>query len=251
MTLQDFFKENSSCALAFSGGTDSALLLYAAVKYGADVTAYYGKSPFQPEFEMEDAKRLVSELGAQMRIVELNPLSDENIRRNGPDRCYHCKNAIFSAIIQAARADGYELIIDGTNASDDADDRPGMRALAELGVRSPLRECGITKPMVREMSCEAGLFTAQKPAYACLATRIPTGEEITAENLIRTEKCENALMEMGFRDFRLRKRGETALLQVTAEQMPLAEEKLEDIRTALKEWYSNIELDLTPRASSL
>ena len=251
MTLQDFFAENKKCALAFSGGTDSALLLWAAKEFGADVTAYYGKSPFQPEFEMEDAKRLVSELGAKMRIVELNPLSDENIRKNGPDRCYHCKNAIFSAIIAAAKADGYDFIIDGTNASDDASDRPGMRALAELGVRSPLRECGITKPQVREMSREAGLFTAKKPAYACLATRIPTGEEITAEALIRTEKSENALMEMGFRDFRLRKRGEAALLQVTAEQMPLAEEKLEDIRLALKDWYSNIELDLTPRVPSL
>ena len=251
MTLQEFFTENPKCALAFSGGTDSALLLWAARHYGADVCAYYAKTPFQPRFEFDDACRLAEEMGAKLRIVELDPLGDENIRRNGPDRCYHCKRAIFSAIMAAAAADGHSLLIDGTNASDDADDRPGMRAIAELGVRSPLRECGITKPMVRRLSREAGLFTADKPAYACLATRIPTGEEISAESLVRTEKCENALMAMGFSDFRLRKRGEKALLQVTEDQMPLAKEKLNDIKLALNEWYSDIELDFEPRAASL
>lgn len=251
MTLKEFFAENSKCALAFSGGTDSALLLWAANHYGADVTAYYAKTPFQPGFELADAQKLVNELGAKMRIVEVSPLEDENIRKNGPDRCYHCKNAIFGAIMAEAKADGYEFIMDGTNASDDASDRPGMRALEELGVRSPLRECGITKAQVRQMSLEAGLFTAGKPAYACLATRIPTGEEITEEKLRCTEECESALMDMGFSDFRIRRRGGAALLQVTHEQLPLVMEKREAIREALKAWYGEIYLDLMPREPSL
>lgn len=166
--LGEFFARYPRCALAFSGGTDSALLLYEARRLGADVRAYFVRGPFQPRFELEDARRLAAELGAELSVLELDVLSLPEVAKNGPDRCYHCKRAIFSAIARRAAADGYGVVIDGTNASDRSDDRPGMRAMGELGVLSPLRICGISKRRVRELSREAGLFTAEKPSYACL-----------------------------------------------------------------------------------
>ena len=247
MTLNDFFSENPRLALAFSGGVDSAYLLYAATAAGADVTAYYVHSAFQPAFELRDAQRLAQELGAKMRVLKLDVLSDDAITTNPPERCYHCKKRIFSAIVQAAREDGYDLLIDGTNASDDAADRPGIRALRELAVRSPLRECGITKAQVREKSREAKLFTWDKPAYACLATRIPTGETITAEKLQKTEQAEEFLKSMGFVDFRVRLMGESAKLQVREEQIGLLIEKRNEILTGLKPLYSGVLLDLEVR----
>lgn len=247
MALKSFFAENNKVALAFSGGVDSAYLLYAAVNAGADVTAYYVKSQFQPEFELRDAQRLSDELGARMQILPLDVLCDDAVTVNPKDRCYHCKKRIFTAIAKAAKADGYELLIDGTNASDDASDRPGIRALQELSVRSPLRECGITKAQVRSLSREAGLFTWDKPAYACLATRIPTGEVITAQKLQKTEKAEDILENLGFRDFRVRLMGENAKLQIREEQIPLLTEKRNHILEGLKPLYKNILLDLEVR----
>ena len=247
MTLNSFFLENPKVALAFSGGVDSAFLLHAAKAANADVTAYYVKSAFQPEFELRDAQCLAAQLGARMRVIELDVLSDETVAANPKDRCYYCKKRIFTAIADAARADGYAVLIDGTNASDDASDRPGIRALQELSVRSPLRECGITKAQVREMSCEANLFTWDKPAYACLATRIPTGERITAEKLHKTEKAEGFLEALGFRDFRVRLMGENAKLQVREEQLGLLLEKRNEILEGLSPLYANILLDLEVR----
>ena len=218
MELKDFFEVIKRVAVAFSGGVDSSYLLYAAKKHGADVTAYYVKSQFQPEFEFEDAKKIAELTGAEMKVLKVDALSDPRVRANPADRCYWCKRNIMGAVTRAAAGDGFALIIDGTNASDPSDDRPGMRALKEFGIRSPLRECGITKAEVRERSKEAGLPVWDKPAYACLATRIQTGEEITEEDLARTEKAEAAISDMGFRDFRVRLRGGNALLQVTSEQ---------------------------------
>ena len=179
MTLQEFFEANPKVALAFSGGVDSAYLLHEALRFAKDVRAYYAKTAFQPEFEFEDAKKLAKEMGASLRVLTYPILGEEAVAANPPDRCYYCKHALFSGVLQAAKEDGYPVILDGTNASDDAGDRPGMRALREMGVRSPLRECGLTKPMIREASKEAGLFTWKKPAYACLATRVPAGMRIT------------------------------------------------------------------------
>ena len=247
MTLQDFFKENPSVALAFSGGVDSAYLLYAGVQYGCDIQAYYVNAEFQPRFELEDAKRLAAELGARMKVLEVSVLQDADVRANGPKRCYFCKRQIFSRIMQAAREDGYTVLLDGTNASDDADDRPGMKALMELSVRSPLRECGLTKAEIRRLSREAGLFTWDKPAYACLATRIPTGTEITEKDLETTEYAEGILYGMGFRDFRVRKNGDTAKLQVPEEQLSLVLERRREILNALTECYKAVTLDLEVR----
>ncbi len=248
MTLQEFFDENRSAALAFSGGVDSAFLLYAGIHYGCDIHAYYVKSEFQPQFELEDAKRLAKELGARMTIIELSVLPYEDVTSNGPRRCYYCKHQIFSRIVAAAQADGYTLLLDGTNASDDAGDRPGMQALRELSVRSPLRECGLTKAEIRRLSREAGLFTWDKPAYACLATRIPTGTPITAEDLIATENAEGLLFDMGFTDFRVRKAGDTAKLQVPEGQLAKVIEMRNEILAGLKPYYKNVTLDLEARA---
>ena len=247
MTLTEFFHENQKAAIAFSGGVDSAYLLYAALQSGADVRAYYVKSAFQPQFELDDARRLAETLSADMRVLDVDILADETVAANPPDRCYHCKRRIFSAIASAAAADGYTLLLDGTNASDDAGDRPGMRALRELSVRSPLRECGLTKPEIRRFSREAGLFTWDKPAYACLATRVPAGERLTAEKLENTERAEDFLFSLGFTDFRVRLFNGAARLQLPAEQLPRLLERRAEILSELKKTYSAVVLDLEVR----
>ena len=247
MQLQAFFQQYPRAAIAFSGGVDSAYLLYAALRYGAEAKAYYVKTPFQPRFELEDARRLAEELGAQLRILEVDVLRDPVIAANPADRCYHCKTKLFSAILEAAEEEGYPVLLDGTNASDDASDRPGMRALRELSVRSPLREAGLTKEQIRRLSREAGLFTHDKPAYACLATRIPTGELITAEKLQRTEEAESFLAGLGLRDLRVRSQGDTAKLQVTERDLPGVLENRAAIVEKLKPRYTHVLLDLEVR----
>lgn len=247
MTPEQFFAENRKVALAFSGGVDSAYLLYAAKTCGADVTAYYVKTPFQPDFEYRDAQALADQLNAKMVTIELDILACKNIAENPKNRCYFCKKQIFSAILERAKADGYSLVIDGTNASDDDADRPGTAALRELEVRSPLRECGLTKADIRRLSKAANLFTHDKPAYACLATRIPTGTAITAEKLAVTEKNEQFLRDLGFSDFRIRYTGSAAKLQLPESQLPLLLKCRELILTRLKEDYTDVLLDLEVR----
>ena len=245
-TLEEFFRAHPKAALAFSGGTDSALLLWAGKRYGCDIRAYYVKTAFQPEFEYRDALRLARELDVPMTVVEVDILSLPEAAANGPERCYFCKKALFSRLREAARKDGYALLLDGTNASDDAGDRPGMRAIRELEVRSPLRACGLTKADVRRLSREAGLFTWDKPAYACLATRIPTGTAITAEELQKAERAETALHALGFRDFRVRLFHGLARVQVPEGQMALALERREEILAALGDFDGAV-LDLKTR----
>ena len=237
MTLQDFFEKNPKAAIAFSGGVDSSYLLHEGLRLGKDIKAYYVKSQFQPEFELADAKRLATELGANMQIIEVDVLQQEAVIQNPPNRCYYCKQAIFGTILAAAAADGYTVILDGTNASDDANDRPGMQALAELRVLSPLRLCGLTKDEIRRKSREAGLFTWEKPAYACLATRIPSGMQITGELLTRVEGAEGALIAMGFTDFRVRVREGGALLQFHRALMEEARARRAEITEKLKPWF--------------
>lgn len=247
MNLKTFFQQNSKVALAFSGGVDSAYLLYAAAHYGAEVRAYYVKTLFQPQFELEDARKLAEELRVSMKIIEIPILENQVIAENPGDRCYHCKKAIFETIAKAAREDGFTVVLDGTNASDEEGDRPGMRALRELAVRSPLRECGITKEEVRRLSREAGLFTWNKPAYACLATRIPVGERITAEKLAAAENAEEYLFSLGFTDFRVRRMGDGARLQLPEAQLGKVLEYREKIAAELKKYYSMVLLDLETR----
>lgn len=247
MTLEEFFQQNPRAALAFSGGVDSACLLWAGLRAGAEVQPYFVKTPFQPQFELEDARRLCAQLDVDLVVLDYDILSDENVAANPPDRCYYCKRRLFSHLKRYAASEGFSLLLDGTNASDDGGDRPGMRALRELEVRSPLRECGLTKEMVRALSREAGLFTWDKPSYACLATRVPTGRAIALSDLERAERGEEALAGLGFRDFRLRLTAEGCKLQVPGEQFPLALERREDILSALEADFSQITLDLRPR----
>ena len=247
MNLQEFFAENPRVAIAFSGGVDSSYLLYAALHYGARARAYYVNSAFQPAFELEDARRLAGELNADMKVLPVDVLASEAVTANPPDRCYHCKQMIFRTILAAAEADGFPVLLDGTNASDDAGDRPGMRALRELAVRSPLRECGLTKRDVRMLSRDAGLFTWDKPAYACLATRIPTGQPITARDLAVTEAAESDLFSLGFTDFRVRMVGRSAKIQLSAAQMPGLLEHRQEILQRLGPDYDGVWLDLEGR----
>ena len=247
MNLSQFWKENPKAAIAFSGGVDSAYLLYSAVQSGVDVKAYYAKTAFQPAFELADAKKLANQLGAEMEILSIDVLSVPHVAENPKNRCYYCKTAIFSAISAAAKADGFDLLLDGTNASDEASDRPGMQALKELSVRSPLRECGLTKKEIRRLSKEAGLFTYGKPAYACLATRIPTGDTITPEKLSRTEVAEGYLHSLGLRDFRVRTLGDSARIQVTESDLETVLKNREAIVSHLKALYSGVMLDLEVR----
>ena len=247
MELRDFFQECPKVALGFSGGVDSAYLLYAALDHGAQVRPYFIKTAFQPQFELEDARRLCAQLGVELTVLELDVLQIPGVAENPPDRCYHCKRALFGRLRQQALADGYTVLIDGTNASDDAGDRPGMRALGELSVRSPLRECGITKAQVRALSKEAGLFTWDKPAYACLATRVPAGEAITPETLRKVEAAEEALFSLGYSDLRVRVFHGAARLQLPGQQLEQAAKKREAISQALAPWFDTVLLDLKER----
>ena len=161
--------------------------------------------------------------------------------------CKCCKKHIFSAICKAAAADGYKAILDGTNASDAEDDRPGMRALREAGVLSPLHECGLTKADIRRFAREAGLFTWNKPAYACLATRIPPGELITKNKLHSVEAAENFLFSLGFSDFRVRSVNGTAKLQLKAGQFDELFKQREHVLNELRQYFDAVTLDLEPR----
>lgn len=247
MTLQEFFRQAPKVALGFSGGTDSAYLLYEARRLGAQVQPYYIRTAFQPAFELRDAERLCGQLGVKLEVIDLDILAVGAVGANPPDRCYHCKAALFGALRARALADGYPLVIDGTNASDDAGDRPGMRALGELSVRSPLRECGITKDEVRRLSQAAGLFTWDKPAYACLATRVPTGVPLDAGTLGRVEKAEDALFALGFTDFRVRVFHGAARVQLPQAQMGEALCRREELAQAVKPYFEPVLLDLQGR----
>ena len=247
MSLEEFFIEHPKAAIAFSGGVDSAYLLYAANKYAKEFAAYYVKTAFQPDFELNDALKLSRELGARLHILCLDVLSCEQVASNPPDRCYYCKRRLFEAIAYRAHADGFDVLLDGTNASDDEGDRPGMKALSELSVLSPLRICGLTKAEIRELSREAGLFTWDKPAYACLATRHKKGQRITLSELSRTEAAEGFMAGLGFRNFRIRTIGNSAKIQVTSSQFPLLEDQWETVCKELSKSYDAVTIDTEVR----
>lgn len=243
MTLIDFFRQVPKAALAFSGGVDSAYLLHIARQLGSDVRPYFLHTPFQPDFELEDAKKLASDL----TVLELDILSLPEVAANPHDRCYHCKKAMFTLLKEQAAADGYFVLLDGTNASDRTDDRPGMKALAELGVLSPLRLCGLTKDDIRRRSREVGLFTWDKAAYACLATRIPANTAIDWDTLRRIESAETALASLGFSDFRVRVFHGAARIQLPKGQFPQSPTAYQQLTDALSPYFDQILLDLAGR----
>lgn len=243
MTITEFFNENKNVAIAFSGGVDSAYLLYLATKHCDSVTAYYVKSQFQPQFELNDAIRLASKLKANLKIIEIDVLKNKDVEKNDEIRCYFCKTAIMSTIIENAKADGYSILLDGTNASDMASDRAGMKALGELNVISPLRICGLTKDEIRVQSKEANLFTWDKPAYACLATRIKPNEAITAQALSKVEKAEEFLMSLGFSNHRVRVSQNNATIIADKSQVSKLFEQKNIIENEFKNMFNSITFD--------
>ncbi len=251
MDLKTFFTENPRFAIALSGGVDSSYLLHAANMFGCDIKAYFVKSLLQPQFELDDASKLAYMLSVPMTIDMVDILSNTDVAQNPADRCYHCKKAMFSRIQTLARADGYDLVCDGTNASDDMSDRAGMCALDELGIRSPLRECGLTKKEIRKLSCEAGLFTHDKPSYACLATRIPTGTALTEELISNVAQAEHAMHAIGFTDFRIRYFSGAARIQIPESQFKSVIDRRKKILDAVSPYFDAVLLDVAPRKTEV
>ena len=247
MTLEEFFLENNKVAIGFSGGVDSSYLLYAAKKYGAEIKPYFIKTQFQPDFELLDAYKLAKHLNICIKKIDFDILSDPLVAKNPENRCYHCKLALFGLLKKNALKDGFSVMIDGTNASDDEGDRPGMKAISELSVLSPLKICGITKKEVRRLSKEAGLFIWDKPSYSCLATRIKTNEKITAGTLLKIEKAESLLFSLGFLDFRVRVSENNANLQLKKADFERLINNKNIIYKNLSTDFDNIFLDLKER----
>ena len=243
-----FFHEKKEVAIAFSGGVDSAVLLLLAAKYAQRTKAYYVKSQFQPQFELDDAVKTAEMLHIEMEIIPMDVLLFHNIVANSENRCYYCKKEIFSRILKHAEKDGFHTVLDGTNASDDISDRPGFKALQELEVLSPLKICGYTKSQIRRIAKQYNLIVADKPSYACLATRIPTDTVISGEELAITEKAENEMREIGFRNFRIRYINGDAKLELSRRDFVLFNEIKDKVCSVLSNYYQNVYLDLKERA---
>lgn len=206
-------------AVAFSGGVDSTFLLAAAAEVLHDnVIAITAMSPAFPERELSEAADFAKSIGARHITFEFDPFKVDGILHNPQNRCYICKKAIFSKIVEIAGQNGITHIADGSNMDDVGDYRPGMQALKELGIEKPLMDAGLTKDDIRKLSQRMGLPTWDKPSYACLATRIPYGEEITEEKLRMIDAAEQYLMDIGFRQVRVRYHGDVARIEVAAEE---------------------------------
>ena len=198
------------------------------------------------DYEVQVLSRIYKDMMSKP-MIEVDILTHKDIAANPADRCYYCKKLLFSNLLAAAQKDGFYLLIDGTNASDNAAIRPGMRALKELNIRSPLRECNISKEKVRMLSKKMGLSTWNKAPYACLATRFPTETVITKEGLLAIEKGEEFLKNLGFSNLRLRFFHGAARLQLPKKELARAIKNREAILNGLAEFFPIVLLDLTPR----
>ena len=228
--LKEYIAALGSLAVGFSGGVDSSFLTAVAHEIlGDKLIAVTGADASVPEREVNEAKAFCKERGIRHIICRVNPLKEEGYRHNSPDRCYFCKHGIFTEVKKIAEENGIEYMAEGSNMDDIGDYRPGLRAAAELSVKSPLREAGLTKADIRAISKAMGLPTWSKPAYACLASRFVYGEEITEEKLQMIDKAEQFLIEHGFLEERVRMHGNIARIEVPPADIPrLAEEKIRD-----------------------
>ncbi len=234
--LINYLKDLKSVAVAFSGGVDSTLLLKAAKEaLGDNAISITIVSPYIPKWEIREARELVDKIGIKSYFVEVPML--EEIRSNPEDRCYICKKSAFNKIKDLAREKGIKYIVDGTNADDTKDYRPGMRALKELDVKSPLLDNSINKEEIRVLSKELQLDTWDKPAYACLLSRIPYNQKIKEKDLDRIEKAEVYMMKLGFRAVRVRSHGNLARIEVPQKERVklFNEDILDKISKELKE----------------
>ncbi len=244
--LEQLLESLGSAVIAFSGGVDSSYLLYKARRMlGDKALAVTAESETFPEHEKENALCMVQNLGAEHMLIKTDELSHSNFADNPPQRCYYCKQELFTRLWKIARKRGLRWVCDGANYDDRDDFRPGLRAAGELGVRSPLMEASITKEEIRILSRKAGLQTWDMPSAACLASRIPYGETITGEKLRAVAQAESFLKTLGHKTVRVRCHQTMARIEVPAEEVATLAEKAEEIADRLKQFgFSYVALDL-------
>jgi len=217
--LKNILKELGSAAIAYSGGVDSTFLLKVSKDVLSDnVIAITAKSSTYPEREFNEARKFVKQFGAKHIVIVSEELEIEGFAKNPVNRCYFCKKELFTKVWEVAKENGIKHVLDGSNFDDIGDFRPGMKAAKELSVVSPLKAAELTKKDIRELSKILGIPTWNKPSFACLSSRFPYGNEITVEKLNMVEKAEQLLMDMGFRQLRVRHHGDIARIEVASEE---------------------------------
>ena len=247
--LKKTLREMGTVLIAYSGGVDSSFLAVTAHEVlGQNSLAVFASSPVAPPMEKEAAESLAHQFGLRFRIIESNEMANPDFVANPPERCYYCKRELFSELKPIALAEGLKWVADGTNADDLSDYRPGRKASAEAGIRSPLLEVGLTKAEIRQLSRAQGLPTWDRPASPCLASRIPYGTPVTAETLNKIARGEKYLHSLGLRQVRLRHHGDIARIEL--DQPDMAKIIKTDIRQGIIEHfkalgYKYVTLDLT------